>query len=263
MEKELKVVNESLNNSGIRKDYKDAICEYVWNGFDAEASIVKIDYKVNELDGVESIKIKDNGYGINYENLDNTFSAFLSSEKKGNKTLNPVHGSKGKGRFSFLGFAHNCKWNTVYLNKENYMYSIEIDSRYKNKYQVSDKEKVDKDTGTCVEISQIEGLTKDSMESIELKQVLLNNFSWYLFLKKEYGYKIILNGKELQYSELINEELSEEITININQYSFNIFFINWKENVNSKFFFHMMDSNFEQSSKEYTKYNNNGIGFFS
>ena len=115
--------------------------------------------------------------------------------------------------------------------------SIEIDSRYKNKYQVSDKEKVDKDTGTCVEISQIEGLTKDSMESIELKQVLLNNFSWYLFLKKEYGYKIILNGKELQYSELINEELSEEITININQYSFNIFFINWKENVNSKFFF--------------------------
>jgi hypothetical protein len=262
MEKELKVVNESLNNSGIRKDYKDAICEYVWNGFDAEASIVKIDYKVNELDGVESIKIKDNGYGINYENLDNTFSAFLSSEKKGNKTLNPVHGSKGKGRFSFLGFAHNCKWNTVYLNKENYMYSIEIDSRYKNKYQVSDKEKVDKDTGTCVEISQIEGLTKDSMESIELKQVLLNNFSWYLFLKKEYGYKIILNGKELQYSELINEELSEEITININQYSFNIFFINWKENVNSKFFFHMMDSNFEQSSKEYTKYNNNGIGFF-
>lgn len=262
MEKELKVVNDSLNNSGIKKDYKDAICEYVWNGFDAEASEINIDYKVNELDGIESIEIIDNGIGIDYDNLDNTFGAFLSSEKKGNKTLNSVHGSKGKGRFSFLGFAQNCEWDTIYSDKENYNYKIEIDSRYKNKYKVSNRQKTTMNTGTSVKISQIDELTKENMESIGLKQSLLNNFSWYLYLKKENKYKLILNGNELQYKELINDELSEEIKITIDEYNFDIFFINWKENVNSKFFFYMMNSNFEQSSKEHTKYNNNGIEFF-
>lgn len=262
MEKELKVVNESLNNSGIKKDYKDAICEYIWNGFDAEASIINIEYKLNELDGIESIEIKDNGTGINYENLDNTFGTFLSSEKKGNKSLNNIHGSKGKGRFSFLGFAENCKWDTVYCSGENYKYKIEIDNCYKNKYQISDKIQVDENTGTCVKISQIDGLTKEKMESLELKQTLLKNFSWYLFLKKMYDYKITLNGDTLQYNDLINEDLSDETQFQIEKYNFNVFFINWKENINSKFFFHMMNSKFQQTSKEFTKYNNNAIGFF-
>lgn len=56
--------------------------EYIWNGFDADATIIDITYKVNELGGISEIKICDNGSGINFENIDNTFGAFLSSEKE-------------------------------------------------------------------------------------------------------------------------------------------------------------------------------------
>ena len=33
MKKELKVKNDSIDVAGIKKDYKDAIMEYIWNGF--------------------------------------------------------------------------------------------------------------------------------------------------------------------------------------------------------------------------------------
>lgn len=39
----LSVNNQSVESSGITKDYKDALCEYVWNSFEANATAVAID----------------------------------------------------------------------------------------------------------------------------------------------------------------------------------------------------------------------------
>lgn len=38
----LSVNNQSVESSGITKDYKDALCEYVWNSFEANATAVAI-----------------------------------------------------------------------------------------------------------------------------------------------------------------------------------------------------------------------------
>ncbi len=264
MEKELKVKEDSIDTSGIKKDYIGSIIEYIWNGLDAGATRIEISYKKNELDGVESISIKDNGSGIFYENLDNTFAAFLSSEKKVNSNyINTIHGSKGKGRFSFLGFADNCKWETVYKDGEiNYEFAINISSEKKNKYIYSKKMKSTIDeTGTKVTIYNIHDLLKDQMESNELKNEILENFSWYLYLKKEEECKIILNQKEIKYEEFINKTLTEDFEKTINGEIFKIFFINWKGNVKYKYFFHMLDGENNQKAIQHTKYNNNGIGF--
>ena len=85
MKKELKVKNDSIDVAGIKKDYKDAIMEYIWNGFDADATRVDLTYSTNELGGISEIRICDNGTGINFENIENTFGAFLSSEKRETK----------------------------------------------------------------------------------------------------------------------------------------------------------------------------------
>ena len=110
--------------------------EYIWNGFDADATRVDLTYSTNELGGISEIRICDNGTGINFENIENTFGAFLSSEKRETKNfVDNIHGSKGKGRFSFICFAHYCKWNTVYTDgKEFYKYSIDMDDINKNEY---------------------------------------------------------------------------------------------------------------------------------
>lgn len=44
---QLSVKNQSIESSGITNDYKEAICEYIWNGFEAHATEVNIDYSLN------------------------------------------------------------------------------------------------------------------------------------------------------------------------------------------------------------------------
>ena len=69
----LSVNNQSVESSGITKDYKDALCEYVWNSFEANATAVAIDCIPNELTGSAEIVITDNGDGIAYDSLERTF----------------------------------------------------------------------------------------------------------------------------------------------------------------------------------------------
>lgn len=264
MERELRVKEDSIDSSGIKKDYKEAIIEYIWNGFDAGATQINISYKKNDLDGIENICIEDNGTGIVYENLENTFDAFLSSEKRINSNLiTTVHGNKGKGRFSFLGFANNCKWKTTYKNEnKKYTFSIEINGQTPNKYYPSEKEEIStNNTGTKVTIYNVNNLMEEQMKSRELKNSLLESFSWYLYLKKNENYKIILNGDEIRYTDFIDDKLSEDFEEIINDEKFNIFFIKWKGDVKYKYYFHMLDENNNQRALQHTKYNNNGIGF--
>ncbi|MFQ9800332.1 MAG: ATP-binding protein [Clostridia bacterium] len=75
------VKNQSIDSSGITSDYKAAISEYIWNGFEANATKVSIEYTFNEAFGIKELIIKDNGDGINYNELGETFGAFLASKK--------------------------------------------------------------------------------------------------------------------------------------------------------------------------------------
>lgn len=41
----LSVKSKSVETSGIPRDYKEALCEYVWNGFEANATTISITHK--------------------------------------------------------------------------------------------------------------------------------------------------------------------------------------------------------------------------
>ncbi len=264
MKKELKVKNDSIDVAGIKKDYKDAIMEYIWNGYDANASKIDIDYKINELGGISEIKICDNGSGIDYDNIDNTFGAFLSSEKRNAKNLvDNIQGSKGKGRFSFICFAHFCKWNTVYrVGEKLYEYSIDMDDINKREYEISAKKETDKkDTGTEVIITGIDDLLEENLNCYSFEESLLNNFSWFLYLNKEKDYKLNVNGKPLVYQKFIDDKLSQNYELEIEDFKFKVYFIKWLKDVKSKYYFHMLDEDNIQKYKAFTRYNNNGIDF--
>jgi len=58
-----------INAAGVKKALKNftvynALAEYIWNGFDAEASIVEVEFLRNEYEGIAGVKISDNGQGI-------------------------------------------------------------------------------------------------------------------------------------------------------------------------------------------------------
>lgn len=66
--------NVDVTSKGIKKilqnyNPQQAIAEYIWNGFDANADTVELLYSANELGRLEYLQIVDNGYGIHYEKV--------------------------------------------------------------------------------------------------------------------------------------------------------------------------------------------------
>ncbi len=59
-----KLTSKSIEGSGLPSDYKKAIAEYIWNGFDAGASTINIDFSANSIGTLESFSISDNGVKI-------------------------------------------------------------------------------------------------------------------------------------------------------------------------------------------------------
>ena len=98
----LSVKNQSIDSSGITNDYRDAISEYIWNGFEAHARNINIDYTLNEAYGVKELIITDNGDGINYDELGETFGAFLASKKNLLSLKMKSKANKGKEVFLLL-----------------------------------------------------------------------------------------------------------------------------------------------------------------
>ena len=85
----------ALETKGIKRALKgfsvyDAISEYIWNGFDAGATKIAINFQENDLHGIERVSISDNGCGISKETLLLKFTPVFDSNKA---TLNPA-GSK-------------------------------------------------------------------------------------------------------------------------------------------------------------------------
>ena len=119
--------NVLITPEGIQKNLKnikplDAICEYIWNGFDAFATQVEIELNQNEMGIINMITISDNGCGINYDELKYKFQPFNDSKKanlsqKTNHTL--PHGRKGIGRLTFFAFSQTARWDTVYEDEGN------------------------------------------------------------------------------------------------------------------------------------------------
>jgi len=94
---------------------KKAIAEYIWNGFDANASIIELDFDANAVGYINSFSISVNGSGINLGRIEDTFGQFMDSQKT--KTFDQtgfVKGKAGKGHFSFTNFCSKAIWETTF-----------------------------------------------------------------------------------------------------------------------------------------------------
>ena len=73
MAKQKVTLTDNSIKSGVTSDANKAICEYIWNGFDAHAKNVAIEYTATGLGTIPSLKITDDGEGINRSKLHETF----------------------------------------------------------------------------------------------------------------------------------------------------------------------------------------------
>lgn len=259
-----------ITPAGIQKNLKnikplDAICEYIWNGFDANATMIEVKLIENDFGILNQIVISDNGTGINYEELKNKFQPFNDSKKssslqKSNHSL--PHGQKGIGRLTFFSFSQSARWDTIYReNNKNYEYYIFMNKNSLNQYGDNNEKQpviVDKKTGTSVTFDQVESLDKkDIIEKIK------EEFFWFLELNKDNNFTIKVNEEKIDYSDYIKQKKCIDITgFNCNE-QYDIQFVQWNKKMGNEFskIYYIGSDNIERF-KETTKLNKKSDQFF-
>ncbi len=253
--------NESIETSGITKEPKEALIEYIWNGFEANAKKVIVTLTRNEIAGISEITIQDDGHGIAYENLQNTFGTFLASEKNAATFQEKSKKNKGKGRFSFLALSQSAEWMTRYYDNDilkEYVITIGNATMENFRYDapVLSNESC---SGTTVTLSLIELQPKIGIEFDDFENTLLEEFSWYLYLNPEF--KLTYDSNVLDYSKHIDTSLSEKKTVLIQSQQFEVNLIVWDGKIKEKFLSYYLDSSGKRCGKETTNHNRNVAGF--
>lgn len=259
----------SITTEGIQKNLKsfkplDALCEYIWNGFDAQADRVDVKLYTNEFGLLNMISIEDNGTGIVYEELGDKFKTFNDSKKydiskKVNHSL--PHGRQGIGRLTFFAFAQRARWNTVYEKSGNkYEYYIDMEKDTLNQYDDNGGKKpqiTGKNVGTEVIFTQVQQFSKDDIvEKIKIE------FFWFLELNKPRNFQILVDGEKVTYDEFIIKKIefvpAAELT-----YKYEISIVQWNQSLGKEFSkFYFIDSDNEEKYKEATKLNKKSDEFF-
>lgn len=259
----LSVNNQSVDSSGITTDYREAINEYIWNGFEANASKVEVGFVGNGTEGVLELYIRDNGDGINYDELKDTFGAFLASKKRLLSLKPKSKVNKGKGRFSFTAFAEKAVWKTVYnAGNETKQYTISMSAQAKDVVECSDPEPAEGiATGTEVVLTDISSLMEESLRFDKIEPFLLKEFAWFLYLYKDRKPIIVFNGNSLDYSKFIDTEMSKTVKKTIDGHVFTISLVVWKEPIKELFCCYYFDSLNVLKDKSTTTFNRNTINF--
>lgn len=188
MKMTLSVKNQSVETSGLPKDYREALCEYIWNGYEANATEVNLSFNLNATgQGIDSISITDNGEGIKYISLSDTFGSFLVSQKNTLSLKAKTKANKGKGRFSFGLFSSLAVWKTCYLEDEKYKsYSITLlDSKKEDiNYDDQVQESLHGHTGTTVTFYNIHNLSPIQLSLKSYRNSYCLNFlGFYIYIK--------------------------------------------------------------------------------
>jgi len=184
------------------------IAELIWNALDADATRVRVVLTPNDLRGIESILVEDNGTGISPSELETAFGQLGDSWKRQatvTKSLGRVlHGKKGVGRYRALGIGDNVTWETRYSNgNQTLAYTIEFDSTDKRKVRATDPVPTTEPSGTRVTVYNV--TAKYDSLSIEVARAEITEH-FALYLRQYPNVQIIYDGHEVNPSELVREE---------------------------------------------------------
>jgi hypothetical protein len=177
-----------------------ALAELIWNGFDADSKNVQIFLNFNDMERIESIRVRDYGYGIDPSKVEKLFGSLGNSWKRAKVRQfgRSLHGKNGKGRFKAFALGEIAEWNTTYkdegTNKRS-SYKIKGSAKALDNFDISESSEAnDSQSGTEVVIynvlSDFRSL-KDGSAPMELAKTFAAYLTEYPEVSIEYdGVKI-------------------------------------------------------------------------
>lgn len=220
----------------------NALKELIWNSCDADANNIDVVLKIDnvlEVPSLYSITVKDDGHGIDYEQIELLFGSLGYPSKK-LAEFSPagrvLHGKNGQGRYGALSIGNNVIWDTIYkseVDDKNYRYTLSISQSDNLKLTISDKVIAEPDTptGTSVTVKHIVAPDQKGIlslcDKIETSQKIVESFAPYLFAYPQ----ITINyaNKTISPQGAINKKEEKQIvaTKESNQYVCDILAIKW------------------------------------
>ena len=264
--------NVNITSKGIQKILKkynteQAVAEYIWNGFDAKAVAVHVDYAADALGSLKYLKISDNGYGINFDNLRSKFEPFYESEKaieiSAPVHTSAMHGKNGVGRLTFFTFAKVAEWITTFETPEGLKSGrIQMEAGRLNNYEPAALTvALSTHTGTTVTFNEVD-LSVNQMEQ-QVLPYLVSEFCWFLELNRGKNFQIIVNDEVLDYSHNITYREELEIQQEKSDARFQVTFVQWNKALHrelSKYYF--LNGSQNEVYKDFTTLNKKADDFF-
>ena len=180
-----------------------ALAELIWNALDAEATETRVEFVENEMQGLETIRVVDNGHGLHYEDTFLVFRNLGGSWKRGGARTHErkrmLHGKFGKGRFRAFSLGNNVRWHSIYREEPDcFSFTISGNAATLGEFQVYEQKKQPgAHTGMTVEITQVNDAS-GLLRGVKATEEITNIFA--LYLRQYPDTRIIYDGVPLDAS---------------------------------------------------------------
>ena len=196
-----------------------ALSELIWNALDAEAREVRVEFVENEMEGLEVVRIIDDGHGLHYDDALIVFQNLGGSWKReGQRTHEHkrlLHGKYGKGRFRAFSLGNRVEWHSVYKDGTDCLsFSIQGKAVTPGQFTITDPRRTEGPTGMSVEISY-PPINVNQLRGVKAVQEVTDIFA--LYLRQYPGVRIVYDNvpidpanAEQRYSDYDLEEMVME-----------------------------------------------------
>jgi hypothetical protein len=184
-----------------------ALCELVSNAFDAEAARVEVVLDENELGGIGSVTVRDDGHGISPEAIEQRFVKVGVAPDP-----DALFGRLGIGRLAVLRIGSLSQWTSVSRDAQGRRISVTFTLKedLDQKLQVFRKE-VDGSvpTGTTIKIHNLCDSDTAGISATRVGADLVNQFCSYLLANR--SKEIVVNGNALDVSNVVASKAQDRI----------------------------------------------------
>lgn len=169
-----------------------ALCELIWNAYDADAHEVRVDLEYGALGRLEWITVEDDGDGIPPTSAEAFFSSIGGSWKKAKPRSTGgrvIHGSSGEGRFKAFALGSDVVWRSQSQGED---FDIHANATNLETFSISDSKRT-KGHGCSVTIRNI--LKDFEIASDEFAGRVRDVFALQLY--EDPNFSVIFNGIRL------------------------------------------------------------------
>jgi hypothetical protein len=177
------------------------LIELIWNSIDADASEIKVVFGRNALDGIDDIRVVDDGHGMGPDEIEAAFGMLGASWKRGHHKSRTkdraLHGRDGRGRYRAGAIGNRIRWRTIAADptdgSRRLQTTIELRQANLAHVVVSEPEATLEPTGTTVIIDEL-AVPPNGLNGDGPPQRLTATFALAL---QNYNVHVVYDGQEI------------------------------------------------------------------